>query len=157
MRAVSSPQEGISMSKFYNRPSTLTRKSNSFFGWLGGMGIGPKKMVQLTVKGRKTGQPRTVAVNIVEYDAKRYLVAPRGNTEWSRNAMAAGGEAVIKHGKAEDVRLMDVPVAERGPIIQKYVKETAVVRGEFGLKADCTLEEAQAIADKHPTFRIDPR
>jgi deazaflavin-dependent oxidoreductase (nitroreductase family) len=145
------------MSKFYNRPSAFTRKMNSLMGWLGGIGIGPKKMVQLTVRGRKSGRPRTVAVNIVEYEGQRYLVAPRGNTEWSRNAIAAGGEAVIKHGKAEEVRLVEVPVSERAPVIQKYVKETAVVRGEFGLQADCSLEEAAGIADRHPTFRIDPR
>jgi deazaflavin-dependent oxidoreductase (nitroreductase family) len=151
------PAQEEAMTKFYNKPSGMTKKSNSFFGWLGGLGMGPKKMVQLTVKGRKTGQPRTVAVNIVEYDGRRYLVAPRGNTEWSRNALAAGGEAVIKHGKSENVRLVDVPVAERGPIIQKYVQETAIVRGEFGLKADATVEQAQGIADKHPTFRIDAR
>lgn len=145
------------MSKFYSKPSGFTKKMNSFLGWLGGMGVGPKKMVQLTVIGRKSGQPRTVAVNIVQYEGNRYLVAPRGNTEWSRNALAANGEAVIKRGKEENVRLVDIPVAERAPIIQKYVKETAVVRGEFGLKEDCTLEEAAGIADRHPTFRIDPR
>lgn len=145
------------MTKFYSKPSGFTKKMNSFLGWLGGVGMGPRKMVQLTVKGRKSGQPRTVAVNIVEYEGNRYLVAPRGNTEWSRNAIAANGEAVIKRGKEENVRLVDIPVTERAPIIQKYVKETAVVRGEFGLKEDCTLEEAAGIADKHPTFRIDPR
>jgi deazaflavin-dependent oxidoreductase (nitroreductase family) len=145
------------MTKFYNKPSGFTKRMNSLMGWLGGRGIGPKKMVQLMVKGRKSGQLRTVAVNIVEHDGKRYLVAPRGNTEWVRNALAAGGEAVIKRGKSENVRLMDVPVVERAPIIQKYVKETAIVRGEFGLKEDSSLEEVQKVADRHPTFRIDPR
>lgn len=145
------------MSKYYSKPTGMTKRLNSFFGWLGGMGIGPKKMVQLTTRGRKTGQPRTVAVNILEYDGKRYLVAPRGNTQWVRNAIAANGEVVIKHGKAEEVRLVEVPVAERGPIIQKYVQETAVVRGEFGLEADATVEQAQAIADRHPTFLIEAR
>lgn len=145
------------MARFYNKPTSMTRKMNSFLGWLGGMGIGPKKMVQLTVKGRKSGQPRTVAVNVVEYEGQRYLVAPRGNTEWSRNAVAANGEATIKHGKAEDVRLVGVPAAERVPIIQKYVKETAIVRKEFGVEPESPIEEYQRIAEKHPTFRIDPR
>ncbi|MEK7247515.1 MAG: nitroreductase/quinone reductase family protein [Chloroflexota bacterium] len=145
------------MTKFYNKPSGFTKKMNSFLGWLGGRGMGPKKMVQLTIKGRKSGQPRTVAVNIVEYDGKRYLVAPRGNTEWSRNAIASGGEAVIKRGKPEDVRLVDIPVADRVPIIQKYVEETAIVRAEFGVEPDSSDEEYQKIAEKHPTFRIDPR
>ena len=145
------------MTTFYNKPSGMTKRLNSFFGWLGGRGMGPKKMVQLVIKGRKSGQPRTVAVNIVELEGKRYLVAPRGNTEWSRNAIAAGGEGVIKRGKPENVRLVAVPVAERIPIIQKYVRETAIVRAEFGVEPDSPIEEYQKIAEKHPTFRIDPR
>ena len=144
------------MTSFYNKPNSMTRKMNTFLGWLSGIGIGPKKQVQLTIKGRKSGQPRTVAVNVVEYNGNRYLVAPRGNTEWSRNALAANGEAVVKHGKAENVRLVEVPVAERVPIIQKYVKETAIVRKEFGVEPESPIEEYQRIADKHPTFRIDP-
>ena len=145
------------MTRFYNRPSGFTKWMNGVMGWMGGAGIGPKKMVSLTIKGRKSGQSRTVAVNIVEYDGKRYLVAPRGNTEWSRNAIAAGGEAVIKRGKPEDVCLVEVSVAERVPIIQKYVEETAIVRKEFGVEPDSPIEEYQKIAEKHPTFRIDPR
>jgi deazaflavin-dependent oxidoreductase (nitroreductase family) len=145
------------MSRYYNKPSGFTKAMNSLMGWLGGRGIGPKKMVSLTIKGRKSGQPRTVAVNIVEYQGNRYLVAPRGNTEWSRNAVAAGGEAVIKRGKPENVRLVEVPISERAPIIQKYVKETAIVRSEFGLKEDSPIEEIEKVADRHPTFRIEPR
>lgn len=146
------------MTKFYNRPSGMTKKSNSFFGWLGAHGLGPKKTVQLEVKGRKSGLPRTVAVNVVEYEGKRYLVAPRGNTEWSRNAIAAGDEAVIKRGKAENVRLVEIPVAERAPIIQKYLRENAIVtKREFGVDPKASIEVFQGIAEKHPTFRIDPR
>jgi len=144
------------MTKFYNKPSGATKKMNSFMGWLSGLGIGPKKQVQLTTRGRKSGLPRTVAVNVVEYNGNRYLVAPRGNTEWARNAVV-NGEATVKHGKSQDVRLVDVPAAERVPIIQKYVKETAIVRKEFGVEPTSPIEEYQKIADKHPTFRIDPR
>jgi deazaflavin-dependent oxidoreductase (nitroreductase family) len=145
------------MTRFYNKPSGFTKKMNSFMGWLGGRGMGPKKMVQLEVKGRKSGQPRRVAVNVVDYEGQRYLVAPRGTTEWSRNAIAAGGVAVIKRGKAENVRLVDVPVVERVPIIRKYVRETAIVRAEFGVEPDSPIGEYQKIAEKHPTFRVDSR
>ncbi|HVP05830.1 MAG TPA: hypothetical protein VMT90_09165 [Dehalococcoidia bacterium] len=146
------------MTKFYNKPSRPTRMSNSFFGWLGAHGIGPKKTVQLEVKGRKSGLPRTVAVNIAVFEGKRYLVAPRGNTEWSRNAIAAGGDVVIRRGKAENVRLVEIPVAERAPIIQAYLKDNAMVtKREFGIDPKAPIEEFQRIAEKHPTFRIEPR
>jgi deazaflavin-dependent oxidoreductase (nitroreductase family) len=143
--------------KFYKRPGALVKASNGLFGWLGAHGIGPKKTVQLEVPGRKTGQMRAVAVNLVEFDGQRYLVAPRGNTEWSRNARAAG-RAVIRRGKPEEVSLTEVPVAERAPIIQKYLRENAIVtRREFGVDPKAPLEVFEGIAEKHPVFRITPR
>lgn len=144
------------MSTFYNRPGRLTQISNRFFGWLAGNGIGPKKTVDLEVRGRRSGLPRRTAVNLVEYDGARYLVAPRGDTEWSRNARAAG-EAVIHRGKPEAVKLAEVAVAERAPVIQKYLKENALVtKREFGIEPDAPIEEFEHIAERHPVFRIEP-
>jgi deazaflavin-dependent oxidoreductase (nitroreductase family) len=143
------------MSTFYNRPSRLAQISNRLFGWLAGKGLGPKKTVDLEVRGRKSGLPRRTAVNIVVFEGTRYLVAPRGDTEWSRNARAAS-EAVIHRGKPEQVRLADVPEAERAPIIQKYLRENALVtKREFGIEPDSPIEEFQRIAGSHPVFRIE--
>jgi hypothetical protein len=101
---------------------------------------------------------RAAAVNVVTHDGQRYLVAPRGETEWVRNARAAAGEAAIRRGKAEDVTLTEVPVSERAPIIQTYLLANAwETKGEFGIDPKAPLEEFQKIADKHPVFRITPR
>jgi deazaflavin-dependent oxidoreductase (nitroreductase family) len=144
--------------KFYARPSGFTKGANGFMGWLGAHGIGPKKTVRLEVKGRKSGVVRSTAVNVVTHEGQRYLVAPRGETEWVRNARAAAGEAVIRRGKAEDVTLTEVPVSERAPIIQTYLRANAwETKGEFGIDPKAALEEFQKIADKHPVFRITPR
>jgi deazaflavin-dependent oxidoreductase (nitroreductase family) len=146
------------MTTFYNRPSGFTKLSNGLMGWLGAHGIGPKKMVRLEVKGRKSGLVRSVAVNEVVHGGQRYLVAPRGNTEWSRNAIAAGGEAVIRRGKPQDVRLVEIPVEERAPIIESYLKANAwVTKAEFGIDPKAPIEEFERIAEKHPVFRIEPR
>ncbi len=143
------------MSRFYNRPSRLIQFSNRLFGWLAARGVGPRKTVDLEVRGRKSGQPRRTAVNIVEVEGTRYLVAPRGDTEWSRNARAAG-EGVIHRGKPESVRLSEVAEGERAPIIKKYLGENALVtKREFGIEPDAPIAEFERIASRHPVFRIE--
>jgi deazaflavin-dependent oxidoreductase (nitroreductase family) len=138
----------------YQRPSMLTQWSNRAFGWLAAIGLGPKRMVVLDVKGRKSGQSRSATVNVVEVDGQRYLVAPRGNTEWSRNARAAG-EATLRRGGSHRVRLDEVPVERRAPIIKVYLKENAAItKAHFGIDPDAPIEEFQRIAPDHPTFRI---
>jgi deazaflavin-dependent oxidoreductase (nitroreductase family) len=144
--------------KFYNRPSGFTKWMNGVMGALGARGIGPKKTVQLEIKGRKSGLVRSAAVNIVEYEGQRYLVAPRGETEWVRNARAAAGEAVLRRSKPESVTLTEVPVGQRAPIIQAYLRENAwATKREFGVDPKSPTDEFEKIADKHPVFRITPR
>jgi len=138
----------------YQRPGTLTKLGNLPIAWLAAMGLGPKKTIVLEVKGRNSGQVRSAVVNIVDVDREMYLVAPRGNTEWSRNARAAG-EATIRHGKREQVRLQEVPVEQRAPIIQAYLSANAMVtKAHFGIEPSAPIEEFQRVAPDHPVFRI---
>ena len=143
--------------KFYARPSGFTKWMNGVMGALGARGIGPTKMAKLEIKGRKSGVVRSVAVNLLTFDSQRYLVAPRGETEWVRNARAAG-EAVIRRGKPETVTLTEIPAGERPPIIQAYLRENAwATQREFGVSTQAPINEFEAIADKHPVFKITPR
>jgi hypothetical protein len=144
--------------KFYIRPSGFTKWMNGVMGALGARGIGPKKMAQLEIKGRKSGAVRSVAVNLLNYEGQRYLVAPRGETEWVRNARAAAGEAVIRRSKPENVTLTELPVGQRAPIIQAYLRENAwATQREFGVDPKAPIDEFEKIANKHPVFLITPR
>jgi deazaflavin-dependent oxidoreductase (nitroreductase family) len=139
----------------YHKPSGFVKAMNGFFGRLASWGLIPGGTALLQVKGRRSGQIRSTAVTWVEYEGQRYLVSPRGNTEWARNVKAAGGEAVLKHGKSDAVRLEELPVEQRAPIIQAYLKKTArVTKREFGIEPDSSIEEFQRIAPDHPVFRI---
>jgi deazaflavin-dependent oxidoreductase (nitroreductase family) len=141
----------------YHKPSGFVKLMNSFIGRLGAMGLVPGDTIQLQVKGRRSGQMRSNAVTWVDYQGHRYLVAPRGNTEWVRNVKAAGGEAVLKRRKAEKVRLEELPAEQRAPIIKAYNKKLgAVTRREFGIDGDASVEEHEKIAERHPVFRITP-
>lgn len=138
----------------YNKPSGLIKVMNRALGWVFARGIGSKRWVQMEHKGRKSGKTYTTAVNWTEVDGQRYLVAPRGETQWVRNVRADGGRAVLRHGKTRQVRLEEVSVGERAPIIKNYVGENKVVKGEFGVDPDDPIEKYEATAENHPTFRI---
>lgn len=146
------------MTAYYNKPGAFARAFNSVFTMLFKRGLGGKHNVTIEVAGRKSGLPRSTAVNIVEYEGQRYLVAPRGNTEWVRNARAADGKAALHHGKLEHISLTDVPTAERAPILQKYLGENAMsTKASFGIDPKSPIEKFQEIADRHPVFKITPR
>lgn len=141
----------------YRRPNKLTQIVNRIVGWLASLGLMPPKTVRLEVKGRKSGKPRAVVINWVEHEGQRYFVAPRGEAEWVRNARAAGGEAVIHRRARQQVRLEEVPPERRAPIIKAYLSENAMsTRHYFGIDPKAEISEFEAIAPRHPVFRIVP-
>lgn len=143
----------------YQKPSGFTQFiNNTVMRFLSGTGLLPRKMVTLEVNGRRSGAARRSVLNVVEHDGQRYLVAPRGNTEWVRNVKAAGGEAVLKRRSDEAVRLEEVPAEQRAPIIQTYLKQNAMAtKSHFGIEPDAPLPEFERIASQHPVFRIANR
>jgi deazaflavin-dependent oxidoreductase (nitroreductase family) len=102
----------------------------------------------LAVQGRTSGRWRSVPVAVLDHDGHRYLIAPRGNTEWSRNLRVAGSGRLTRKGRPEAFDAVEVPVAERPPLIEAYIAEF----GRFPTVAD-TFRQLPDPAD-HPTFRI---
>jgi deazaflavin-dependent oxidoreductase (nitroreductase family) len=139
----------------YHKPSAITKLFNRIFGFFASTGLTPGRNIMLEVKGRRSGEPRSVPVNIVDYEGQRYLVSPRGESEWVRNVRAAGGRAVLRHGKRESVRLEELPSTERAPIIQKYLRENAMsTKQHFGIDPKSGIAEFERISALHPVFRI---
>ena len=102
----------------------------------------------LAVRGRSTGEWRTVPVNVLDLDGSRYLVAPRGDTNWVRNLRAAGtGELRTKHG-TEAFRATEVGDANKQPIIDAYL-------ARWGSQVKSQFAQLPDAAD-HPVFRIEP-
>jgi len=102
----------------------------------------------LAVRGRESGQWRTVPVNVLEVDGRRYLVAPRGDTHWVRNLRAAGGGEIRTRKGAEPFRAVEIPDAERPPLIDAY-------QARWGKQTASLFRELPHPAD-HPVFRIEP-
>ena len=140
---------------FYRRPTKLTQTFNRFMGWLASHGLMPSDTITLEVKGRRSGMIRSNVVTWVEQDEKRYLVSPRGESEWVRNVRAADGEAVLRHRGRQRVRLEEMATEERAPIIKAYLAKTAMAtRQHFGVDPKAGIGEFEAIAARHPVFRI---
>ncbi len=140
---------------FYRRPTRLTRAFNRFMGWLASRGLMPSDTITLEVKGRRSGMIRSNVVTWVEQDEERYLVSPRGESEWVRNVRAADGEAVIRRRGGEKVRLEEVPAEERAAIIKAYLAKTKMAtRQHFGVEPKTEIGEFEAVAARHPVFRI---
>ena len=103
----------------------------------------------LRVRGRKTGHWRSVPVNVLELDGERYLVAPRGETDWVRNLRAAGGGR-LRHGRRriEPFTAVEVPDEEKPRVIAAYVNR-------WGNQVKSQFDVLPEPAD-HPVFRLEP-
>jgi len=144
-----------SNSERYQRPSPVEIFINKFIGKLASWGIGPAYMVQLTVRGRKSGKLYSTPVNLLTVDGSDYLVAPRGTTSWVRNARAAG-EVLLSRGRhSETVRLNELPDEAKAPLLQEYLaRYRSAVQQYFSVQAGADITEFTTIAGEHPVFHI---
>lgn len=105
------------------RPSTLARIINRGAAAVYALGIPPDYLVALEVVGRRSGRTTRLPMVLAVMDGERYLVSMLGEqAAWVRNARAAGGEAVLRHGRREEVRLEEVPAGQRAPILKRYLR-----------------------------------
>ena len=112
---------------------------------------------ELRVRGRKSGEWRTTPVNLLTYEGNRYLVAPRGVTQWVRNLRAIGEGELRVGRRTEAFRATELPDEEKPPILRAYLKRWKAEVGVFfgGVGADSSEEELRRISPDHPVFRIE--
>jgi deazaflavin-dependent oxidoreductase (nitroreductase family) len=139
----------------YQAPSAFEAMFNRTFGFLAGMGLAPKFIYLLEVRGRKSGKIFRCPVNLMEAGGKRILVAPRGRTQWVRNAEAAG-EIVLKRGsyrKAFGLRLIED--ADKPGLLKEYLDRYAsAVAKFFPVAAGSPVEAFRGIAGNYPVFEL---
>lgn len=140
-RAVARVSYGFAVT--YLRPPFFVRRIGNQLA----MRFGAGGSWTLVVRGRSTGAEQHVPVIPAELDGTRYLVSTRGESEWVRNLRAAGTGELRRKGTVEQFRAVEVPAAERGPVIERY-RATAgrTVTGFFTKLPD---------AADHPTFRVE--
>jgi deazaflavin-dependent oxidoreductase (nitroreductase family) len=119
-------------------------------------GPGNFPMYLLTVRGRKSGQPRTIAIVILEQNGKRYVASPYGIVNWVRNLRAAR-EAILTRGRrSETVSARELPKGEAALVLRADIKRNAFAR-YFGVTADSSLEEFERAAVAHPVFELEKK
>jgi deazaflavin-dependent oxidoreductase (nitroreductase family) len=112
----------------------------------------------LAVRGRKTGRWQTVPVNLLEHGGARYLVAPRGETQWVRNIRAAGGGELRLGSRREQFSAVEIADAEKPDVLRAYLRRWAFeVKAFFpGLGSDASDDALLRAAPGYPIFRIGP-
>lgn len=139
-----------------NRPGPLARWLNRGWAILHAHGIAPEWLVTLEVTGRRSGKTLSLPLVMVTVDGARFLVSMLGaDVPWVRNVQAAGGHAVLRHGRREQVRLTEVDVAARAPILKAYLARAPGARAHVPVSKDAPLEAFETIAADFPVFRVE--
>ncbi len=140
----------------YVRPGRSTALFNSIVAGFTRMGLSIWGSRILGVRGRTSGEMRTTPVNLLTVDGVRYLVAPRGVTQWVRNIRVAG-EAELRLGRrVEPIRVTELTEAEKPAILRAYLRRWKFEVGVFfdGVDASASDETLRQIGPKHPVFRV---
>jgi len=140
----------------YQKPDAVTAcVINPLILALTKLGLSVRGAHVLAVRGRKTGKVQEVPVNPVEVEGTRYLVAPRGETQWARNLRAAGVAELRVGRRREQIRVTELADAAKPPVLRAYLRQWQRETGRFfGVDANASDEELRRQAPDHPVFRI---
>ncbi len=143
----------------YRRPGWFTTNVfNRAVAFLTRRGISVWGSRVLEVRGRTSGEPRRTPVNLLTVDDRQYLVSPRGEGQWVRNARAADGRlATIVGNRREEWVAHEVDGADKIPVLRAYLRRWKAEVGVFfdGASAESTDDELAAIAPRHPVFALE--
>jgi deazaflavin-dependent oxidoreductase (nitroreductase family) len=143
----------------YIKPKSGGNFFNDTVGRLTKMGVSVYGSRVLYVRGRKSGEWRSTPVNPLRLaDGTRYLVAPRGNTQWVRNLRAAGHGELRIGRKAEPFTATEIADDDKPAILRAYLKRWKFEVGVFfdGVDAKAPEQKLREIAPGYPVFRIEP-
>jgi deazaflavin-dependent oxidoreductase (nitroreductase family) len=139
----------------FREASTVEKIFNRVFGFLVGLGLGFSYNYLLEVRGRKSGKLHSTPIDLLKLNGKTYLVAPRGRTQWVRNAEAAG-EVTLKKGRTrQKFRLRPIPDADKPQILKAYLDTfKREVQRYFPIPAGSPAESFAALAGSYPAFEL---
>jgi deazaflavin-dependent oxidoreductase (nitroreductase family) len=142
----------------YRKPGPFTKRVfNPLVAFLTRRGLSIWGSRVLEVRGRTSGEPRRTPVNLLTFDGGQYLVSPRGEGQWVRNARAAGRVATIVGKRRDEWTTHELADADKVPVLREYLRRWKAEVGVFfdGASADSTDDELAAIAPRHPVFALE--
>jgi hypothetical protein len=140
----------------YDEPNLAARTFNELFRLLAEAGISVAGTKALRVRGRKTGKLRGVVINVLTVDGRDYVVSPRGNTQWARNARAAGAVEMGPRWRSREVRIAEVSDDAKPRLLERYLDRWYwEVKGHVGGLTPASSEfDLQAAAPSIPIFEL---
>ena len=137
-------------------PNALAKIINRGWAEIHSLGVFPNSMVTLEVVGRKSGTTVRFPLAMTMVNGERYLVSMLGeNTNWVKNVKAAGGKAMLRHGRSEQVHLVEVDISQRAPVLKAYLQLAPGARPHIAISKDAPIAEFERIASKYPVFRVE--
>ena len=146
-------------SRRYIRPNWFTTNVfNRLVALLTRLGLSLYGSRVLAVRGRTSGEWRTTPVNLLVHGGERYLVAPRGVTQWVRNIRASGAGELWLGRAREPIRVVELQDDEKPALLRAYLRRWWFEVGVFfqGVGPDASDDDLRRIAPDHPAFRILP-
>ena len=138
------------------RPDQLTKIINKGWAIFHAFGLFPNYLVTLEVVGRKSGKVISFPLALTQLNGERYLVSMLGeDANWVQNIKAAEGKALLRHGIAEHVRLVDVNANQRAPILKAYLQIAPGARPHIPVSKDAPLAAFEQIAAEYPVFKLE--
>ncbi|MDQ6848595.1 MAG: nitroreductase/quinone reductase family protein, partial [Actinomycetota bacterium] len=112
----------------------------------------------LVVRGRRSGVPRSIPVNVLTVEGVNYLVAPRGGTEWVRNLRVARTCHLRLGRRSRTHAAHELADVDKPAVLRAYLRRWGIEVGIFfdGLTADAPEADLAAAGHEHPVFRLDP-
>jgi deazaflavin-dependent oxidoreductase (nitroreductase family) len=142
----------------FRKPSPFERLFNRFFGLLVASGIGLSHNYVVQVRGRKSGKTYSTPIDLLELDGHRFLVAPRGRTQWVRNAEAAGEVTLVRGHFRRTFTLRPIPDPDKPPLLKAYLDRfKTTVQRYFPVPAGSPPEAFLPHVAYYPVFELLPK
>lgn len=136
-------------------PTRIERLFNAAVGWLVRLGLGPSHMRLLEVRGRRTGRTYTLPVDLLQCGQALYLVAPRGHTQWARNAAASDAVVLRRGSRRERYALRALDDGDKPPVLKAYLDRFANEVGRFfPVPAGSPVDAFIPLAPRYPAFAL---
>jgi deazaflavin-dependent oxidoreductase (nitroreductase family) len=138
------------------RPPTVFEAAfNRIVGWLVAFGLMPANYYVLEVTGRKSGATYSTPVDLLSHHGRAYLVSPRGQTQWVRNARASGTVTLRQGRSAARYTVREVDNDEKPDVLKAYLDTYKLqVQRFFPVKAGSPVEAFDALAPRYPAFEL---
>jgi deazaflavin-dependent oxidoreductase (nitroreductase family) len=125
-----------------------------------GFPMGPNALI--TIRGRKSGEPRATPIALLEIDGRRWVSSPFGDVNWVRNLRASGEATLTISRKEQAVTAIELSKEERIAFFRDrmgpYVKRIPLGLGRLiigsVLGAREMLDDPVDAAERHPVFEL---